>query len=168
MSNIKNIVIKNAKIKWAKVHEAVENYDKNGFEYSFDIALTDKQIEALRAEGMSSMVVPKKGDDGLQYITLKKPTMSKAGKDMLPIKIIGRNKEPITALLGNGTVVNAVISIFCAGGTRKACIRPETLQIVDLVVYQTADGADDLLDCLDADDDLLEDLDAASDDDEYI
>lgn len=152
MSNSKNIVIKNAKIRWPKVYDAVQNYNKDGMEWCFDLEVTDKQLEALYKEGMSAMTKAKEVD-GVKYISFKKPTVSKKGKEMKPIRVIGRNKEPLTALIGNGSVVNAVISIFPPTKSGyAACLRPEAIQVVDLVEYSSeGSSVDDLFDDLEPD-----------------
>jgi hypothetical protein len=148
----KNIVIKGAKIKWARVHEPAQNYNKTGMEYSFDLEVSEKQLAALYKEGMSTMVKGRKGDDDAMYITLKKPTVSASGSEMLPIRVIGRNKEPFSELIGNGSVVNAVISVFPPTKTGySACLRPEALQVVDHVEYSGGDNVADLFDEMDAD-----------------
>lgn len=158
MSNTKNVIIKNAKIKWAKVHEPAQNYNKDGMEYSFDLEVNDKQIAALYKEGMSTMVKPKEDEEGTKYVTFRKPTMSASGKEMLPIRVIGRNKEPFSELIGNGSIVNAVISIFPSTKSGKsACLRPEAIQVVDHVEYSSGNSVDDLFEELDADTDEFDD-----------
>jgi hypothetical protein len=149
----KNIVIKGAKIKWARVHEPAQNYNKTGMEYSFDLEVSEKQLAALYKEGMSTMVKGRMDKaEGTMYITFKKPTLSAGGKEMLPIRVIGRNKEPFSELIGNGSVVNAVISVFPpTKAGYSACLRPEALQVVDHVEYSGGDNVEDLFEEMDAD-----------------
>lgn len=150
-STSKNIVIKEARIKWAKVQDPAANYKKNGMEYSLDLEVSESQLAALYKEGMSDWVKPK-DDDGIKYITFKKPTLSAKGVELRPLRVLGRNKEPFKDLIGNGSVVNVVLSVYNDGKNGStSSIRPEVVQVVDLVEYSGGVELDNLLGDLDAD-----------------
>jgi hypothetical protein len=163
MSNdIKKIVIKNTRVKWAKVQEPALTFDEDGMEYSLDLELSDKQIASLRKSGMSDKTKAKEDEDGTKYVTFRKPTHSRAGKELVPLKIVDRNKKPFTELLGNGTVVNIVLALLAYDGKfgKGVVIRPEAIQVIDHVEYAGGSGNDlDLFDAEDADDDFGEDAD---------
>ena len=163
MSNgIKKIVIKNAKVKWAKVQEPALTFDEDGKEYSLDLELSDNQIASLRKSGMSPKTKEKVDADGTKYITFRKPTHSRQGKELVPLKIVDRNKKPFTELLGNGTVVNIVLCLLAYDGKfgKGVVIRPEAIQVVDHVEFSGGGGDDlDLFDAVDADDDFGDDAD---------
>ena len=135
MSDIKRMKVMNARVKWAKVIEPAPTFDEDGMEYSLDLELDDKQIAALHKAGMSKKKKIKEDEDGTKYVTFSKPTHSRDGKELVPLKVVGRNKEPFRELLGNGTVVNIILSLLSYKNKfgEGTIVRPEAIQVVDHV-----------------------------------
>lgn len=100
-----------AKAFWAKLQKPAVNYNKDGFEWTVDLSVDDKTKAAMINDGFPKSAFKNKDDDRGWFITFRRKTVKADGTDAKPIDVVGRDKQPFTKLIGNGTVVNA--KVFC-------------------------------------------------------
>ena len=128
---------------WAKVTgEPSWGYKNQYKEWSIDIALDDKTVKKLLAEGVAKDKIKNKGDDRGNFLTLKRRELRKDGEPAKRIPVVGPDgKTPWdqNVLIGNGSRVNVklILNENDDGTTRPSILR---LQVVEHVPY--GDGED--------------------------
>ena len=139
MSDIKNYQLTGL-AKWASILKPKKTFDGDGEEYSIDVAITAKDEKALREMGMSAKTKVKvDADTGLNYLTFRRPTVAKSGAEMLPLVVVGRNLEPVTDLIGNGSEVAVKLSLIPYDNKfgKGAKIYLNAVQVIQHVSYES-------------------------------
>lgn len=102
---------------WTKLSRPVENYNKDGQEWTLDVAIDDKTSKELKGYGLGSKV-KNKGDERGDFITFKRSTVKrsgpKKGEDNKPITLVGPDGKtpwPSSTHIGNGSVVKVKFSL---------------------------------------------------------
>lgn len=124
-------------IKWAKVFEPGDNFDKTGKEWSVDLYPDKESIATIKASG--SAVSPKVGDDGVFY-KFKRPVQKVTRSGMIlnfePPAVLDSEKKPINQLIGNGSKGKVVFSVYTPmKGTSRPGTRLEAVIVDELVEY---------------------------------
>jgi hypothetical protein len=134
------LVIRNARVKYAKVHRPGKPYDESQApSWEVNIYPTDEDAETLKAHGVN----PKEDKDGNEYWIAKRSTKTKAGDDAKPPVVVDARKAPFTEDIGNKSVCNVAVTLFPweKGKKRGVLVYLQAVQVVNLVPYG-ASGAD--------------------------
>ena len=133
------------KVYWAKIvgdKALVDNYDKDGKEWTYEFEPEDTSF--LKTHRLLDRLKDKNatGDrEGKEYLILKKPELDRDGKKNAPINIVDEDGNDWNGkLLGNGTAVDAKLSIVDFGAGKKKAIWTLALRVRDLVEYEGGGG----------------------------
>lgn len=104
---------------FAKLSKPVQNYQRDGEEWSIDVALTPDTVKELKALGLDSKIRPQnEKHDNLPYITFRRATVKRAGpnagQENSPIRVVspdGKTPWDTSVLIGNGSVVNVKFAV---------------------------------------------------------
>ena len=82
-------------------------------QWSIEISLDGKTKQRLLEAGMKKDYIKNKGDDRGDYLQFTRDAVKKDGKPGKPIEVVGPDKAPWPEdkLIGNGSIVNAIISL---------------------------------------------------------
>ena len=141
------VMLHKVKVKWAKVQAPCSNFNEDGMEYTLDVQLTDEKIAELGLNPKTTIKVDE--EDGTKYVTFRKPTVSKQGNELVPVIVIGRDKQPFDGMLGNGTTANVRLDAYAYTSKKFGdgiSYKLDIVQVVDLVEYSSDDlgGFDEL------------------------
>ena len=141
-----NIVVKQieGKAYWAHLTKPTANFNKDGFEWSVDVAVDEDTVKELKSYGLGPKI--KDNKEYSPYITFRRATVKKAGpkagEKNEPIRMIGPDgKTPwdTNVLIGNGSVIRVKFSVNenVGGPAKKKYTRADALalQVFDLVPY---------------------------------
>jgi hypothetical protein len=146
MSEVKKeaeqLVLKNARVKYAKVIRPGKAYDESQSDlWSVNMYLTDADREALMARGIN----PKEDKEGNEYWVAKRNTVNKSGAPVQPPALFTASKAPWPGDdIGNGSVCNIAVTLFPwqKSKTQKGTLLYlNAMQVVNHVPY-TQGGAD--------------------------
>lgn len=132
------MILKNAKVKWAKLIKPDEMSGK----WSINLYLTAEQIAELVKEGIE----PKTDKDGVPFVQASRKPQSNKGATIAPPRVVDMNRKPFTGAIGNGSVCNVIVSIYdwkFAGKVGKG-VWLEAVQVVDLKEYAGSEDFDDV------------------------
>lgn len=144
MSNTKEIAYIRGKLYWAKVlGDPVPNYNKDGNEWIFDLAL-DKVAEKQAKAQKELTVKTKEHDSGLPFITLKQKELRASGEPNQPIRVLDSAGKPWPKdqKIGNGTEADVKIEIRDFGKGKYPGIYPKAIRILDYVEYSKQEFPD--------------------------
>lgn len=118
---------------WAFLTKA----DQYGY-YSFNLSITDQEKEKLtKAIPNVKPNYTKDANTGLWNLKLKRKAVTKDGKPMQAIRLVDSQKNPITTILGNGSVVNVSLSEYAYTQPKPGFkFNINTVQLVKLVPYE--------------------------------
>lgn len=116
------------KAEWAFVQKPHPKFDPPIYMLNF-YPKDDDTRRAVKATGLRNNV--KEGDYGFYYVFRR-------GADKGPLKVLDKDGQPFTELLGNGSDVKIVMEVYDypngRGGRSKAG-RLDTVQILNLIPY---------------------------------
>jgi hypothetical protein len=135
------MILENMKVSWAKLREdnKEENYNKDGFEWTIQVAVTDDFADKWDKGGMKPASRADK-ETGEKYIKFKRATTWKKSGDAkkLPI-VVDKFGEPFSANIGNNSTCNIQYSKFPYGeGNFSTDLI--AVQVVDLVEFNGEGG----------------------------
>lgn len=111
MANDTVVKVLTGQAHWAKLGQPVPNYNKDGNEWTIDVAIDEATVRELKAQGLSSKI-KNKGDDRGDFITFKRADVKKSGdkkgQKNEPIRVIspdGKTPWDTSVKIGNGSVV---------------------------------------------------------------
>jgi hypothetical protein len=136
MSDIKSVLLE-GKCRWASVQSPKDNFAGDGQEFSIDIECDAQTLADLQEQGLSSKKKLKETDDGRTFLTFKRPTMSKQGKELSPVAVVGPDLMPVSELIGNESLVKVKVDLIPYSnkfGTGHVA-RLVAVQVLDLVAY---------------------------------
>jgi len=134
------------KAYWFKaLGDGVPNYNKDGFEWTFEVSLDPATKKELIGYGLASKI-KNKGDEKGDYITFKRATVKmngpKAGQKNEPIKIIsadGITPWDRSIKIGNGSTLKVKFSLneTVNKRTKEKGMRadPLAVQVFEFVPY---------------------------------
>ena len=142
MKLAKEISYIRGKLFWAKVlGDPVPNYNKDGNEWVFDLALDADGVK--QAKGLKKLTIKDKDDDRGQFLTFKQKELRANGEPNQPIRIMdaaGKDWDP-NEKIGNGTVADVKFEIRDYGVGKYPGIYPRAIRILDHVAYKTEEFA---------------------------
>lgn len=105
------------KAYWPKLNKPVPNYNKDGDEWTVDVALDKAAVKQLKDYGLGSKIKNKGNEQG-DFITFKRATVKrsgpKKGEANQPIRVISQDgKTPWDPhkLIGNGSTVKVKFTL---------------------------------------------------------
>ena len=142
----KSIMVKNARVKWAKVHRPDNTFPPA--RWSVDVypnAEGMKEIlavvEALREPGDKNAFRIKGEDE--RFFTAKRNEKTHKGDAKTPPRVVDANRQPFAENIGNGSVCNVIVSFYhydtFGGGV--GC-ELEAVQVINHVPYKQGDSVD--------------------------
>lgn len=137
--NDRTNVFVTGKVYWAKIFgEPRPNYDGDGREWTVEFVPDDtsflKEHKLLdRLKDKPDDKNPDKGD----YLVLRKKELTRDGKENDPIRVYNEDNEPWDSnqLLGNGTGVDAKLTIVDYGRGKKKGVYIQAFRVRDHVPY---------------------------------
>jgi len=125
-------------VKWAKVQEAVGNYEGTGEETTVDFYPDAESWGSFDESGLQ-LKKYKDEDEDASYIKLRRPMMKTFGEEIidlgLPKIVDDKGKDiPRDTLIGNGSVVTVRVKVY---DTQKGKGHEfEGMKVHDLVAYE--------------------------------
>jgi len=119
------------KCYWAKVHAPDTTYEPA---WSIDICLDDNNREAIMQDGLA---IKNKGDDRGDFIQIKQKVNRRDGTENPAPVVLDAQKNTMTKLIGNGSLVNVQYTPFEWEMNGKKGVSPilKKVQVVNLVPY---------------------------------
>jgi len=144
MPNVSEIVYLRGKLHWAKVlGDPVDDYDKTGKEWAFDLALDSdgvRQMNALKVQGKPVKNIKDKGDERGEFINFRQRyrEIGDSGKFTQPITVLDAAGKPWNQdeKIGNGTVADVKFKVVDYGKGKYAGVYPMAIRVLDHVPYQ--------------------------------
>lgn len=139
MNDITSIFLE-GKVKWAKVLKPSPKFDSEDLEYTLDVEVSDATLEELyTTHQMSRRSLAKEDPDtGEKYVTFRRPAKSKAGNELGGPLVVGKNLEPLTDMIGNGSKCKVKLDLipysnkFGSGNS----VRLNAVQVLEHVHYE--------------------------------
>lgn len=124
------------KAAWAWLTKPNTKFDDNGV-WSLDVILDDAELARVTKEHPKLKI--KKDDDGDSFITLKRKCVQRNGTKNQPPQLVDSKKNPVNAILGNGSLVNVVFNEYPAPKAPNGVgFQLNTVQVLDLVEYDAS------------------------------
>ena len=119
------------KCYWAKVQAPDTAYEP---QWSIDICVDDNNREAILKDGLT---IKNKGDERGDFIQIRQKVSRRDGTENSPPIILDAQKNPMTKLIGNGSIVNVQYTPFEWSMNGKSGVSPllKKVQAVKLVPY---------------------------------
>ena len=148
MPNQTEIVYLRGKLHWAKVlGEPVDNYDKNGKEWTFDVELDKsgvKQMNGIKVQGKLVKNIKNRDDERGDFVSFKQvyrelaPDRNGDARFTTAPDVLDAagNAWPEDEKLGNGTVADIKFKVVDYGKGKYAGVYPMALRILDHVPYK--------------------------------
>jgi hypothetical protein len=128
------------KIYWAKVFNLVPNYNRDGFEWTFDFVPEDGG-EQFKAEGIEDKMKEK---NGLKFIRFTQKEKQANGKANFPITVVdARNRRwdpkivdgKVTNPIGNESLVEVKYKVVDYGKGKPTGVYPQAIRVLDLAEF---------------------------------
>lgn len=80
--------------------------------------------------------------EGRKFITLRRETVTKSGKEVPPLIVVDKDGKKLTSLVGNDSLANVIVEIFPRehGGVKFSRIRLAAVQVTELVPFESKGG----------------------------
>jgi hypothetical protein len=104
----KNMPIRSGKVYYSKVFgRGSKNYDGDGMEWSFDLAVDENTLAEMEKEGVKSKFKNKSDDRG-DFYQFRKDTVKRDGQPAKPIEVVDKRGKPwdTSVIIGNGSLVD--------------------------------------------------------------
>lgn len=119
--------------KWAKVYDPDEYNGER--KWKIDVFLNKNEIKSLKESGLKLKV--KEDEEGLKFVTFSRPVVKEIKGEMVdfdPPKVLDKDHNPITDLIGNGSLVTAKVLVYNSAmgpGHRLEAVRVDNLVSYD-------------------------------------
>lgn len=144
--NDKLLVISDAVLYWAKVHEPAPNYDPSKpDEWSVTALISKADAKSLEKMKINKQFKEVEEEEdgkyqdhiGLYSVKFTQPSKSSKGKDMRPPVVLGADGKPTTENIGNGSKGQVRLFLMEGQGPSKGKLtaRLNGLYVQDLVEY---------------------------------
>lgn len=112
------------------------NYNRDGFEWTFDFTPDAEGLATLKAQGLASKI-KNKGDERGDFIQLKQKEKTVAGKLNDPITVCDAKNRLWNPdiKIGNGSTAEVKIDIVDYGKGKPTGVYPRAIRVLDLVQY---------------------------------
>ena len=133
----RNYFIKNVELNWCRLDKPVAPFGTE--QYELQVATTDKSLaDELRANHFNV-----KEKDGKFTVSLKRKAHRADGSDNGAPRVVDSKLQPVTAMIGNGSVGNVKVYQYPydVRGKKGVGNSLTAVQIVDLIEYK-ANGGD--------------------------
>lgn len=130
-------------VYWAKIlGKPVTNYDGDGKEWTYQFVPDDTNF-LKEHKLLDRLKEDKKGLIEGEFLNLKKPELNSDGEKNDPIRVYNSDNEAWdpSVLIGNGSRVDAKLTIVDWGKTKKKSIWTAALRVTDLVPYTSNEFA---------------------------
>jgi len=119
------------KCYWAKVHAPDTNFEPV---WSIDICVDDNNREAIMKDGLA---IKNKGDERGDFVQIKQKVNRRDGTENDAPVVLDAQKQPMTKLIGNGSIVNVMYTPYEWNMNGKSGVSPllKKVQVVNLVSY---------------------------------
>jgi len=135
----KQIVYLRGKLQWAKVFDLVPNYNKDGYEWTFDLAL-DKDGEK-QAKQYKVLKTKEKGENTVLSFKQKELRSNGSANNPITVTDAGGKPWPTDTALGNDTVADVKFEIWDFGPGKFPGIYPKAIRVLDHVPYERQEFA---------------------------
>lgn len=158
MASTKKTLYITGKISWAKIlGDPVENYNKDGREWTFEVEPSEGGIQQLVEQKLTDRIKGRGYNTGTKnqhadrepFIQLKRPEFTKDGEPNEPIRLYDENdvkwdaklneKGQPTNLIGNGSSVDVKLDVRDYGPGKKKGIYPIAIRVTEHVPYQASE-----------------------------
>jgi len=152
------MTIINGTAHWASITSPNTTFEPT---WQIDVSLDKANKAKVVADGLK---VKNKGDDRGDFVSLKRRTHRKDGKDNQAPTLIDKKKRPLNVLVGNGSIVNVKYAVFEYNNQFGSGIGADlkAVQVLELVEYGDDEDFDDLSDDDAGDDDDFDDIPLAA------
>lgn len=126
------------KIRWAKVFDLVPNYNRDGFEWTFDF-IPDKDALALIKE--LNIENKMKEKDGVKFLRFTQKEKQANGKANFPISVVDARNRPwdpqrdadgkVTNHIGNDSLVEVKFKVVPYGVGKPTGVYPQALRVLE-------------------------------------
>lgn len=156
MANSKQIHVIRGEAHWAKVlGDPVDNYDKNGREWTINVALDKdgvKQMKAIKVNGKPVKNIKDKDDDRGEFVEFKQkyrgPEDHRLGQKVRTveeqrIKVIdaaGRDWDQ-NVKIGNKSVIDLKFEVVDYGPGKYAGVYPRAIRVLKHIPYESQEFA---------------------------
>jgi len=132
-------ILKGCKTKYNYTIQPDTKYDSDGV-WKTTVVLNDEDNKILREEGFNVRV----DGDNDNVLTVKRKCRTAAGKEQDPPRVVDGQKNPITEMIGNGSVCN--IQVYAKYNNPRnpdqVCAYLNAMQVTTLVPYSGGSGGD--------------------------
>lgn len=120
------MILKNCKVKWAKLIKPDEMSGK----WSINLYMTAEQLEEVQANGIE----PKTDKEGVPFIYAARKPKSAKGAEISPPRVVDANRQPFKGMIGNGSVCNVIVSFYDWTFNKQTGkgVWLEAVQVIDL------------------------------------
>ena len=135
MDKPRNYLISNVELNWARLDTPTNPF---GTEiYEIQIATTD----AAKAKELSDNHFNVKEKDGKFVVSLNRNAKKRDGGDNGKVRVVGADKMPLEASIGNGSVGNVIVwqYPYSAAGRTGVSGSLTAVQVTELVEYKSGD-----------------------------
>lgn len=131
------MILKNCKVKWAKLIKPDEMSGK----WSINLYVTSEQLAELKAQGIE----PKVDKDGVPFVQAARKPKSNKGTEIDPPRVVDADRKPFAKNIGNGSVCNVIVSIYDWTFQKKEGkgVWLEAVQVVELKEYEGREDFDE-------------------------
>jgi hypothetical protein len=128
-------VLKGA-IEWAWLTKPNTKFDADGV-WSLNILPEKDDLKAVLVT--HPLLTVKKDDDGRSFITLKRKVKQRNGTQNDPPALVDSKNNPVSVILGNGSICNVVFNEYPAPKAPKGVgFQLNVIQILELVEYNAS------------------------------
>lgn len=127
----------NGPVYWAKVlGDPVDNYSKDGKEWTLDITVDDETKKIFKDLGIEDRV-KNKGDERGDFVQFRQREKRMDGTLNRPISVVDENGDPWPQdkLIGNGTIVDLRFDFQDYGKGKFPGIYPKAIRVRELNEY---------------------------------
>lgn len=137
----REIAVIRGKLYWAKViGDPVPNYNKDGYEWTFDVALDEAGVK--QAKSIKALNIKDKDDERGKFLTFKQKEVRASGDKNDPIRIVDANGNRWgDEKLGNGTVADVKFEVRDYGKGKYPGIYPRAIRVLEHVKYESEEFA---------------------------
>jgi hypothetical protein len=157
MPNSKEIVYIRGPIHWTKVlGDPVDNYDKNGREWTFDLALDKagvKQMNGIKVQGKPVKNIKNRDDERGDFVQFKQKYREPEEYERYGQKVRSIAEQRIKVMdaegnawdqdvkIGNGTIADVKFEVVDYGKGKYAGVYPRAIRVLKHVPYAASEFA---------------------------
>jgi hypothetical protein len=138
MANFKYVT---GRIRWAKVFQLVPNFNRDGFEWTFDFVPNDEALDVFKELKIEKKLKEK---DGITFLRFTQKEKQANGKDNFPITVVDAANRPwdpqivdgkVNNPIGNDSLVEVKFKTIDYGKAMPTGVYPQAIRVLDLKPY---------------------------------